>query len=87
MFPGSNNSKFKMQNAKFSSLSDLGCLFQGNLGSFAGQYGSAVQKRAEMLQAAGRYFCYGTDGHSPRSLREHVGRGARGNLERFVRGV
>ena len=67
---GTNNySKFKIQNSTLDSLRELGCLFQGNLGSFAGQYGSEVKKRAEILKARGHYHCYGTDAHNARFLR------------------
>jgi protein-tyrosine phosphatase len=57
------NSKLKTQNSKLLALRDLGCLFQGNLGSFRGFYGSEVRKTALAMQAAGIYHCYGTDAH------------------------
>jgi protein-tyrosine phosphatase len=45
-------------------LRDLGCKFQGNLGSFTGFYGERVRRQAEQLRAAGLYTHYGTDLHS-----------------------
>jgi protein-tyrosine phosphatase len=48
-----SDSKFKIQNSKLRDLSDLGCLFQGNLGSFIGFYGSVVKKAALAMQAGG----------------------------------
>jgi protein-tyrosine phosphatase len=49
-------------------LREMGCLFQGNLGSFAGVYGSRVRQRAAAMHRAGLYRCFGSDGHSPDSL-------------------
>ena len=46
-----------------SQLQGLGCLFQGNLGSFAGRYGKLVEKRAVALLEAGLYSCLGSDSH------------------------
>lgn len=45
-------------------LSDIGCLFQGNLGSFVGQYGEKVRRSAELLDQAGVYTHFGTDLHA-----------------------
>ncbi len=47
-----------------SYLLDIGCQFQGNLGSFAGNYGEAVRSCAEELRRLGIYTCFGTDAHS-----------------------
>ncbi len=47
-------------------LKDLGCSFQGNLGSFAGWYGQAVRQEAERLRGEGLYSHYGSDLHSIR---------------------
>jgi protein-tyrosine phosphatase len=44
-------------------LQSLGCLFQGNLGSFSGRYGKLVEKRAVALLDAGVYSCIGSDSH------------------------
>lgn len=51
-------------------LRDLGCSFQGNLGSFQGFYGGQVKAAAEALQCRGIYDRYGSDLHAP----EHAGR-------------
>ena len=49
-------------------LKDLGCAFQGNLGSFAGWYGLHVQQVANKLQKAEIYTHFGTDAHSIRGV-------------------
>jgi protein-tyrosine phosphatase len=46
-------------------LRDLGCSFQGNLGSFCGFYGRQVQSAAEKLRSRGIYDRYGSDLHAP----------------------
>lgn len=46
-------------------LRDLGCFFQGNLGSFKGFYGQRVQRAAIRLKGLGLYDRYGSDLHSP----------------------
>ncbi|MEN6433482.1 MAG: CpsB/CapC family capsule biosynthesis tyrosine phosphatase [Smithella sp.] len=45
-------------------LKDLGCAFQGNLGSFIGLYGSQAQKTANHLRKMEIYTHFGTDLHS-----------------------
>ncbi len=50
------------------SLRDLGCLFQGNIGSFAGIYGEHVRKRALRMLRMGIYDRLGTDAHRPDGL-------------------
>ncbi len=52
-----------------TDLAAMGCRFQGNLGSFTGFYGEVVQRQARLIQRAGFYALYGSDGHSPRQLR------------------
>jgi len=47
-------------------LQMTGCLFQGNLGSFAGIYGARVRSRAEKFLTAGIYSHFGSDLHSLR---------------------
>ncbi len=67
-----DNSKLKTQNSELrgakllDTLRDMGCLFQGNVGSFAGFYGERVRLRAEQFRAAGLYTHYGSDLHSAR---------------------
>lgn len=46
-------------------LRELGCSFQGNLGSFKGFYGRRVQSAANSLKGLGIYDRYGSDLHSP----------------------
>ena len=45
-------------------LIDLGCAFQGNLGSFLGLYGQQAQKTANSLKRMEVYTHFGTDLHS-----------------------
>jgi protein-tyrosine phosphatase len=49
-------------------LQKSGCRFQGNLGSFAGVYGSQVQQRAIFFLQQGVYSCLGSDAHTPQGL-------------------
>ncbi len=58
-----------------SQLQSLGCLFQGNLGSFAGRYGKLVEKRAVALLEAGVYSCLGSDSHPLPGLEEMISGG------------
>jgi protein-tyrosine phosphatase len=53
-----------------AALQEMGCAFQGNLGSFAGHYGEGVRQRAEMLRGIGIYTHFGTDAHSAEQIRE-----------------
>lgn len=50
-------------------LRELGCSFQGNLGSFRGFYGRRVQRAANGLKGLGIYDRYGSDLHSPEQAR------------------
>lgn len=43
------------------------CLYQANLGSFAGFYGPKPQRRAYELLQRGVYACFASDLHDPRS--------------------
>lgn len=52
-------------NALLDYLRDIGCHFQGNLGSFGGFYGRQVAAAAESLRSGGIYDRYGSDLHSP----------------------
>jgi protein-tyrosine phosphatase len=47
------------------SLQQQGCLFQGNIGSFANHYGSSVAQRARKLKQRQFYHCFGSDAHRP----------------------
>lgn len=57
------------------SLRDMGCLFQGNIGSFAGIYGEQVRKRALQLLHRGLYDRLGTDAHRQDGLADWLKRG------------
>lgn len=46
-----------------SLLRRMGCLFQGNVGSFAGRYGEEVRRRARHLLCEGVYSHFGSDAH------------------------
>lgn len=54
-------------------LRDLGCSFQGNLGSFNGFYGQRVKTTAETLRSLGLYDLYGSDLHAPQHARLVLG--------------
>jgi len=47
-----------------AELTDLGCLFQGNIGSLTGFYGRRVQESAHSLLERKIYHCFGSDAHS-----------------------
>jgi protein-tyrosine phosphatase len=49
-------------------LQDIGCAFQGNLGSFGGLYGPEVKQTANQLMEQGLFTHFGTDSHSMRSI-------------------
>jgi protein-tyrosine phosphatase len=61
------NAKLTAQNS-LEMLKEMGCLFQGNLGSFSGAYGQRVAKRAREMLGQGLYSCLGTDGHRTEAL-------------------
>ncbi len=50
------------------TLREMGCLFQGNIGSFAGFYGEQVRKRAIRFLDMGLYDRIGTDAHHAQHL-------------------
>lgn len=58
-------------------LRSMGCLFQGNLGSFAGIYGERVRRQALRNLRAGLYDCLGTDVHTARGLGDWLPRALR----------
>ncbi len=70
------NSKLKTQNSKLEEasllgyLKDLGCAFQGNLGSFSGRYGERVRQAAGRLREAGGYTHFGSDAHGVEHIRD-----------------
>lgn len=52
-------------NSLLDYLRDIGCGFQGNLGSFNGFHGRRVKATAEVLRSMGIYDRYGSDLHAP----------------------
>lgn len=54
-----------MENPLLNQLRELGCAFQGNMGSFTGVYGSHVKAFAEALFREGIYDRFGSDLHAP----------------------
>jgi len=56
-------------------LREIGCKFQGNLGSFSGLYGRRVRDKAIGFMGSGLYDCFGSDAHSPDRLEEMLGAG------------
>jgi protein-tyrosine phosphatase len=63
-----SNAKISAQNS-LNMLKEMGCLFQGNLGSFSGVYGRRVEARARAMLSQGLYACLGSDGHRADALR------------------
>lgn len=63
--PRTGNLEQGTSNDLLDYLRDLGCPFQGNLGSFSGYYGRQVQAVAEAMQGLGIYDRYGSDLHTP----------------------
>jgi len=58
------NSKQYKSSRLVEYLKDIGCAFQGNLGSFLGLYGAQAQKTANSLRKMEIYTHFGTDLHS-----------------------
>ncbi|MCM2358014.1 MAG: hypothetical protein NDI77_07690 [Geobacteraceae bacterium] len=58
----------RSNNPLLDYLRDIGCKFQGNLGSFAGLYGGRVKGTAEKLKELGIYSHFGSDLHSAASM-------------------
>ena len=56
-------------------LRDIGCSFQGNLGSFVGLYGEVVRRVAMAHLASGLYSHFGSDAHSPAGIGRWLGQG------------
>lgn len=50
------------------SLREIGCQFQGNLGSLKGYYGARVRENALQLQSYGCYTHWGSDAHTLQQL-------------------
>jgi protein-tyrosine phosphatase len=56
------------QTKMYAQIKSLGCLFQANLLSFSGYYGSSVKQAAEFLVEQGMIDLLGTDLHHQRHL-------------------
>jgi protein-tyrosine phosphatase len=70
------NSKLKTQNSSdVDDFRNIGCKFQGNIGSFAGYYGPGVREKALAFQTGGYYDCLGSDGHHPEPLARNLRKG------------
>ncbi|MDA3971221.1 MAG: hypothetical protein PF442_07700 [Desulfobulbaceae bacterium] len=69
------NNESQDANPELADLQAQGCLFQGNIGSFVGQYGREVKERAEQLHHNKFYHCFGSDGHRPEPMRQTLQRG------------
>jgi protein-tyrosine phosphatase len=70
------NSKLKTQNSELLDyLREIGCKFQGNLGSFAGVYGDRVRQRALTFLKSELYDCFGSDAHRTEHLEDLLKRG------------
>jgi protein-tyrosine phosphatase len=76
------NAQLTAQNS-LEMLKEMGCLFQGNLGSFSGVYGQRVAKRAREMLGQGLYACFGSDGHRAEALRSCLTAGS--TAERGIR--
>ncbi len=58
-----------------AELQKMGCLFQGNIGSFSGRYGRLASQRAAGFLACGGYSCLGSDSHPFYNLEDMLGGG------------
>ncbi|ACH38986.1 phosphoesterase, CapC superfamily, putative [Citrifermentans bemidjiense Bem] len=63
------------EQGEVAALRRSGCLFQGNLGSFAGFYGSDIRERALLFLRHGVYACIGSDAHSSANLQRMLDAG------------
>ena len=55
---------------EYAQMHEAGVLFQLNLASLTGYYGSSVKKNAEFLLAKGWYSAFGSDCHRLRTIKE-----------------
>jgi len=58
-----------------NSMRSMGCLFQGNIGSFAGIYGERIKTRALRMLELGLYDHLGTDAHKPQKIAHWIEKG------------
>jgi protein-tyrosine phosphatase len=65
------NSPTTTQNAELLYyLKEIGCRFQGDLGSFTGMYGNRTRDKAIRFLQNGLYDCFGSDAHTQVRLGE-----------------
>lgn len=57
-------------NPLLAYLMEIGCIFQGNLGSKLGIYGPQVKENVEKMLADRLFAHWGSDGHNPRQLEQ-----------------
>jgi protein-tyrosine phosphatase len=69
--PGQDESE-TLDNTLLVELKNMGCEFQGNLGSVGGYYGSLVKAQETRLREAEIFSCFGSDGHDPQSLEKYL---------------
>lgn len=53
-------------------LQEIGCAFQGDIGSLDGLYGKAVQETAKCLKAKKVFTHFGTDAHSLKGITDYL---------------
>jgi protein-tyrosine phosphatase len=70
---GAQNNGNKSSNELLRYFKQLGCQFQGNLGSINGQYGGRVKASAQYFEKNGVYTHAGTDAHSPDAVKDILG--------------
>jgi protein-tyrosine phosphatase len=63
-YAGKNSSAMSKQTSLMSYLREIGCAFQGNIGSLNGLYGKEVQQTAKHYKKHQVFTHFGTDAHS-----------------------
>lgn len=63
-----HDSRLTSHYSLLTALKDMGCLFQGNLGSFVGEYGERVRRCAEGVKEQNTYDVFGSDAHNERII-------------------
>jgi len=75
--PGWFSRRRQDDTALAENLLEMGCFFQGNVGSFAGLYGKEAMRTSITFLERGFYACLGSDGHSPGHLNRVLNKGLR----------
>ena len=79
LFPGRRRSRTGFRDRSISPLltllAEMGCRFQGNIGSFAGIYGGTIRDTAIGFLKKGLYDRLGSDAHTPAGMGEWLGEG------------